>query len=399
MFRYLVYVLVTSLILISCSEQKTTVTSTEKVNTAKEHYRLVVDAGSSGSRIYIYHIVEGGQNELPEITFIDQRKVTPGVSKFPENEANVLLQMDTLLEFAESKIEQSYWEDTELHLIATAGMRLLPEAERYRTMEALTNYLEQEAQFNFQEAIVLSGQYEGLYGWTALNYLDDRFDPEQTRESLLEMGGASTQIAFLTEKKGESVVHRKYGETEFDLYAKSYLNMGQDRALKIAGVPACFPKGYPLENQRGIGNFNQCGEEIIPIFNEYCAAESNTDCLFNTEFQASTADEYIAISAFFYTFDFFGFKNTVELDELERRGQEFCEMSWEQVVNKYPKAKREYLSAYCFNASYFYTLFTRGYGMNNTFVIESKNDIEDKEITWTLGAALDLEMGYIPEKY
>lgn len=402
MSKHLLWIFLSAFILISCSGEASNNTKKNASETElqAEHYRLVIDAGSSGSRIYVYHISEGENGKMPEIKIVDSKKVTPGVSEFPNNPERVYLQMDTLLEFAQSKIDKKYWTKTELHLMATAGMRLLTSEEQNSTMEALTGFFTKGTPFDFQEAIVLSGQYEGLYGWTALNYLDDHFAADQSRESLLEMGGASTQIAFVSEDaNNENVVHRKYGDVEFDLYAKSYLEMGQDRAITIAGVPACFPKGYQLDNSLGIGDFNRCGEEIVGIFNQYCAENPKADCLFNTAFKASDADQYAAISAFYYTLDFFGFNGKVDLDDLKQKGENFCGMSWEEVRKEFENAEEIYLRAYCFNASYFYTLFTQGYGMDNDFVIESKNDVDGSEITWTLGAALDLEMGYKPVSY
>ena len=48
-------------------------------------YKAVIDAGSSGSRIYVYKITKTADAGLPEISLVGQHKVTPGVSEFEDN--------------------------------------------------------------------------------------------------------------------------------------------------------------------------------------------------------------------------------------------------------------------------------------------------------------------------
>ena len=175
--------------------------------------------------------------------------------------------------------------------------------------------------------------------------------------------------------------------------------MGQDRALELAGGASCYPAGYPLGNETTNGNFALCSEQIVPIFNKLCDSLEVTDCLFNSGFKANDENEYIAIAAFYYTLDFFGFEETVNLDSLEARGTRFCEKTWATAQAENASASASYLKSYCFYSSYFWTLFKKGYGLNEEFTIKTMNEIDDSEISWTLGAVIDLEMGYKPEKH
>ena len=376
------------------------------------HYSLIIDAGSSGSRIYIYKVQPNTKGELPEITLVGEKKVVPGISKFEQYPDSILLLMETLLTYADSKIDSKNWKETELHLMATAGMRLLEKSQQENTLEELSSFFKKNSEFNFKNAVIISGQYEALYGWSSLNYLDDHFDPSKPRKSMMEMGGASTQITFLSEKsKGKDVLCRNYAGKEYDVFAKSYLNMGQDRAQELVSFPACYPKEYGMtDGQEGTGGFMECSQEIQRVFNEICDSLGIDDSLFKSNLQVNTEDEFVAIAAFYYTFEFLKLEDSLTLDVLRATGIDFCDKNWEDIYDKY---KEEYknldidiqnmklgnLKSYCFNASYFWTLLGQEYGFDNNLVIKTKIEIDSQDITWTIGAVLDLEMGHKPEAH
>ncbi|MFT5821747.1 MAG: Golgi nucleoside diphosphatase [Crocinitomix sp.] len=397
---YKIVLLILVLIVFTPSVSANSVCKKNKLN--KPHYSLIIDAGSSGSRIYIYHIKPNTTEGLPIIKLISQKKVEPGISTFEMHPDSILTLMGTLLSFAESEIDSAHWKETKLYLMATAGMRLVEKKQQKITIATLTSFFKINSEFNFEKAVILSGQYEGLYAWSALNYLDDSFNPLTARESMLEMGGASTQIAFIAEKskKDKHVLYRSYGGKSYAIFAKSYLQMGQDRAQELAAVPACYPEGYLLvDDIAGTGDFTECSEEIKRIFNEICDSLDIADSLFKSNFQANTENEFVAIAAFYYTFDFLKFKDTVALDALHSIGENFCDKTWDELKSEYPKENESRLKSYCFNASYFWTLLRQEYGFNKTAVIRTDIEIDSVEISWTLGAVIDLEMGYEPQKH
>ncbi|NOQ72882.1 MAG: hypothetical protein GQ574_12815 [Crocinitomix sp.] len=373
----------------------------EKANEIKPHYSLIIDAGSSGSRIYIYHIKPTTTEGLPIIELITQKKVEPGISTFEMHPDSILTLMNTLLTFAESKIDSAYWKETKLYLMATAGMRLVEKKQQKQTMRELSAFFKKNSKFNFKKALILSGQYEGLYGWSALNYLDDSFNPLTARESMLEMGGASTQITFLAEKsKDKHLLYRSYSGKSYTIFAKSYLQMGQDRAQELVAVPACYPTNYPLtDDLAGTGDFTQCSQGIKRIFNEICDSLDIADSLFKSSFHPNTENEFIAIAAFYYTFDFLEFEDSLALDALRSSGEYFCGKTWEELKLEYPDENESRLKSYCFNTAYFWILLSQEYGFNKNAVIRTNIEINEQEISWTLGAVLDLEMGYAPEKH
>lgn len=100
----------------------------------QNRYAIVVDAGSSGSRLFVYCIPfrNSGENILPSITLCldDQgepltKKVTPGLSSFASDPSSAQPYIANLLSFAARNIPKRYHAVTPVYILATAGMRLL----------------------------------------------------------------------------------------------------------------------------------------------------------------------------------------------------------------------------------------------------------------------------------
>lgn len=369
--------------------------------TYPDSHIIVIDAGSSGSRIYIYRVTDGIYEGLPFVTSVaEPLKVEPGISQLDESPVQVLNGLGQLMKYAQNHIDKDLWASTPLHLMATAGMRLETADQQRESMEMISTFL-RKSPFHFQEATIISGQYEGLYAWIAINYLDDVFDPDQGRESMLEMGGASTQYAYLTDSTDTSAISRTYRGEDYHILAKSYLRMGQDQAFEHTSTPNCFPKGYVLDNGVvGTGDFATCAIDIVSKFNGLCKLAPHPECLFDQEVTLSTEDPYMALSAFYYTFDFLGFDGELTMKELKQKGSDFCALTWDEVKNKYgEKSPEKYLKTYCYFSSYFWALLEQGYHFDENMKVNFTDKIQSQDPSWTWGAAIDLAMGNRPAPF
>ncbi|KAF3908819.1 Guanosine-diphosphatase [Orbilia brochopaga] len=185
-------------------------------------YGCVLDAGSSGTRIYIYrwkdHLTQRGKatpEELDSLPMISTKKkwtkkIRPGISTFAENLEGVGPDhLEQLFEHARAIIPADLIPETPLFLLATAGVRLLGEFERRALLKQVCNYAIQHTDFLLPDCSLhvqaITGETEGLYGWIAANYLIGSFDATQKHDhgknhhtyGFLDMGGASAQIAFV----------------------------------------------------------------------------------------------------------------------------------------------------------------------------------------------------------
>ena len=100
-----------------------------------------------------------------------------------------------------------------------------------------------------------------MYDWIAVNALCD-FEPGKLT-GVLDMGGASTQISFLT-KDGQFNAAVTINQRQYPLFSHSFLGLGQDQAMmQFLNDQSCFNKGYILPDQRpGNGQFNLCEEHL-----------------------------------------------------------------------------------------------------------------------------------------
>lgn len=187
----------------------------------KWRYGVVLDAGSSGTRVHIYRWLQNAVaredddgkhlKELPALETKDKwtKKVHPGVSSFAENPEDLGPDhLRTLVDHAMEYVPHEAIPDTPIFLLATAGVRLLPAFQRNSLLRQVCTYFKEESDFLITDCDThvqaISGETEGLYGWIAANYLLGGFDAPEEHDhgkghhtyGFLDMGGASAQIAF-----------------------------------------------------------------------------------------------------------------------------------------------------------------------------------------------------------
>jgi apyrase len=368
------------------------------------YYLLIIDAGSSGSRLYVYKIKPYMYDDIPEIVQINTKKVEPGISETGTDK------LDVLIEVANQEVPEEIRKKTKLYVLATAGMRLLNKFKQQKILQDVTRYLENNSTFAIQEATVISGKYEGLYAWLAVNYLDDCFDPCSEREGLIEMGGASTQIAFLPViELRENMVKRTIRGKCYSIYSKSYLHLGQDSVKReLKENKSCFPvkdNGEVDRSRKSSGNFGHCVQYIMKRFNILCRQTKNVNnyCIlkYDGDYEPKVAGYFFATSSFYYIFNGLGMPQRITLDKLECQGKQWCdkdEKEWEKLKQSNSEREFKFMRDYCFQAAYFWSLLKYGYsfGDYNARILSETGDV-----SWTLGAALDLAMdnNNKPEEY
>lgn len=187
----------------------------------KWRWGVILDAGSSGTRVYIYrwkdparalkHASYEDLHSLPQLQSKNDwtKKIRPGVSTFGDHPEDVGPEhLQNLIDHALDIIPEEKHADTPIFLMATAGMRLLPLNEQRAVTSEICSYFRENTRFSLPDCDmhiqVIPGATEGLYGWIAANYLLGGFDDPNGHAhgkghhtyGFLDMGGASAQIAF-----------------------------------------------------------------------------------------------------------------------------------------------------------------------------------------------------------
>ncbi len=378
---------------------------------AGARWGLVIDAGSSGSRLRFYCWRPGTGDALPRIEDAGSQKVEPGIadpacSRTPEQ---AVAGLRPLIEHARRTVGEERSARTPLALLATAGLRQCPAAYRQAMLAGLDDYLAGTG-FADPRARLTTGEDEARYGWTAVNYLLRRLDPERPLATVgaLDLGGVSTQITFLPRScsgPGEACAEIDVGGRKFPLYAHSYLGWGQDKAMRRIASPACYLPGYrsPDGAIAGTGRYRACRRAIRRgIARELRARPPEPACERSCTrlgaYQPPLAGDFLAFSAFAYNTDFLGLEPELTLAQLRAAGKRYCRTPWRSATadcaaNPRPGCREEWLNRYCFASAYIVTLLHEVYGLPMDREITSANELEGAGIDWTLGAMVQIAEG------
>jgi guanosine-diphosphatase len=212
-------------------------------------YALMIDAGSTGSRIHVYKFNNCGaspelENEVFEMT--PAKVGGAGLSSFDADAEGAAKSLDMLMDVADKNVPEAYQQCTPVAVKATAGLRKLGKEKSDNILEAVRTRLETQYPFPVISrekggVEVMAGEQEGVYAWITANYLLGKIGgPDKTpTAAVLDLGGGSTQIVFqptfpnvagggMPNKlaEGEHKYELSFGGRKFELYQHSYLGYG-----------------------------------------------------------------------------------------------------------------------------------------------------------------------------
>ncbi|KAF8837850.1 hypothetical protein BDN67DRAFT_151247 [Paxillus ammoniavirescens] len=222
-------------------------TTPHSPNSPIVQYALMIDAGSTGSRIHIYKFNNCGPS--PSFEYEVFKMTQPGLSEYAKSPQGAAKSLDVLLDEAMRVVPESLRMCTPVAVKATAGLRLLGQQESADILLAVEKHLIDDYPFPLPEkdsVVIMDGKDEGVYAWITVNYLLDTIRADSPKDSatyaVLDLGGGSTQIVFEPERgdeKADSVL--KDGEHKYELefggatrllYQHSYLGYGLNSARK-----------------------------------------------------------------------------------------------------------------------------------------------------------------------
>ena len=248
----------------------------------------------------------------------------------------------------------------------------------------------------------IPGQQEALFAWTYLNYgrRDHQYDPM----AVLEMGGASLQYAYAVEDNSTDA-HARFICTRGSIrrekvYARSWDTLGADafndfmvnklREEQNNRTPnnrirlrnPCLPTGQLIPFQNGTGNFADCRARATQIYTHFGVPALDSPGLISP-----ATDRFLALSNFYYTYDFFtnhgaGYDGGRPYDpaRFKEAVEQYCENPWD------PNGWARNIPV----------MFTKRHCLTAAALLHSLGDapnddmlkvIINKELSWTWGAA------------
>src|SRR5262249_14136382 len=127
-------------------------------------YILMIDAGSTGSRIHVYKF--NFCQEKPELESEVFEFINPGLSAFADDPAAAARSLNPLLNVALDHVPRSLHRCTPVTVKATAGLRLLGAAESDRILDAVYHHLRTNYPFSMEgpeDVAIMDGKDEGRH--------------------------------------------------------------------------------------------------------------------------------------------------------------------------------------------------------------------------------------------
>ena len=399
----------------------------------KWRWGVILDAGSSGTRLHVYRwkdhekALKGASPEdlrsLPVLMTEKKwtKKIRPGVSTFGDNAEDVGQYLQPLIKHALDIIPDDRIQDTPIFLMATAGMRLLPQRKQAAVTGQICSYLQQNTGFSLPDCDlhiqVIEGGTEGLYGWIASNYLLGGFDhPDKHQHGqghhtygFLDMGGASAQIAFApnateAEKHSNDLKLLRLrtldgAPAEYKVFTATWLGFGVNQAREsyvenledryadtdVELPDPCLPKGLrtTLRGDRiskgtpgspsliGTGQFDECLRLTYPLLGKDKPCEDHP-CLLNGQHVPAidfNVNHFIGVSEYWHTtHGVFGGKDDKAYDFAiyQQRVNDFCGRDWAAIqsdIDDDEEYEAKNAQEACFKASWLINVLHEGIGV------------------------------------
>lgn len=317
-------------------------------------YAVMIDSGSSGSRVFIYEIEAG------RIKFKNKLKIEPGLSQFEKNLSGVKPYLSKLVDFAKEQLGENVQIDqVPITLQATGGVRVLSKQGQKRVIQAAQKALS-ESGFKSPKAEVISGVTEGIYQWIAINYLTGSLENSTKKTlGLVEMGGASLQVTF---SENQPLLP---GKVDPQLYSRTYDGFGELLAWKRLG-----PKG--------------CSK--IPL--------NYADCRKSLARRIQTIKRPRLQGEFYLVDNFEQLASLLKLEKisseiLDQHGPAICRKSLKTLLKELPgHSAKHYLSRVCFQTAYMSVVLEK-IGFQRKRELIAAKQIEDTTLSWTLGSLVD----------
>ncbi|XP_057448864.1 probable apyrase 7 [Lotus japonicus] len=222
-------------------------------NIGSGKYYVVLDCGSTGTRVYVYHasvqfkrysslplaiksLREGLHRKKPLGRAYDRMETEPGLDKLVHNVTGVKGALKPLLRWAKKQIPLHAHKSTSLFLYATAGVRRLPENESRWLLDNAWSVIKDSPFMCSKDWVkIISGTEEAYFGWISLNYHSGILGvrPRKATYGALDLGGSSLQVTFESDQQlnSETSLYVRIGSVNHHLTAYSLPGYGLNEAF------------------------------------------------------------------------------------------------------------------------------------------------------------------------
>ncbi|CAJ0954213.1 unnamed protein product, partial [Mesorhabditis belari] len=360
-------------------------------------YGLILDAGSTGTRMFLYQWTSYSDTQLIDIRpALDHKnepvvkKAHPGLSTFADHPQDAAEYIKPLLDYAIEFVPEAKRPYTPVFIFATAGMRLVPEEQQRTILADLHAKLPQMTvmQIMKEHIRVIEGKWEGIYSWIAANYILGRFKSTSSENpsfpvplittrkdtvGMMDMGGASVQIAFELPQTSpflsEHVENVNLGCRDesplfkYKLFVTTFLGFGVNEGMKRYEQYLYKTNGetngshvrdecLPVNLQqlatnddgsqfmkKGVGDWDSCVNRLSALIDPGSSQTCLPQCFFGNvaapELNLSEM-QFFGFSEFWYSVD-----NVLQLggqynySQVTEKSRQFCNQRWSVIQSQW----------------------------------------------------------------
>ena len=374
--------------------------ATALMSAEPRRYVVILDGGSQGTRAHVYAMRVAPGPRPRHTEELGVMRVKPGLSSSASDPEGAGESLRPLYEFARSLVPDAYVARTPIVLMATAGLRSVPDRGARDAILRSCRASLARSPFLFRDAWaeVIAGSKEGLYAWVAANYAADSLFARDPRYTLgvLELGGASMQVTFKVPEDAPAPpdeftehIHvptvkphpsdlagagagatpspsrtrdAEPGVTEITVYTHSALGLGQEAAFEAheralrAELSSrreetttlsdpCVPVGYVSKGSdasriRPGGNFTACVDRARALLGLRDPCPHERCGVKGSYLPPAIRGEMLATENFFYTARFLGLPERATIAQMAGAGERVCGAEWRSLVAAHLGANR-----------------------------------------------------------
>jgi len=404
-------------------------------------YDIILDAGSTGTRMYLFTSTFSVNGEGEEVLKVATKKIgkkKPGLSAYADNPDGAAAPLLQLFKKVQSEIPGTHVLLTTVSVLGTAGMRSVSGNKQQPIYDSVRAGLIASGDYIFSKGSLLklrtvNGTEEGTFSLLCVNFLTGRLNHhlaltkkglEEQLLGILDLGGSSTQIAVPpTDNAGDAAV-RSYAA-----YGMEQMRGRLDKVAIEEGMPAspCYFKGYqePESNLGGSGLASECRLMLLKILGnskQDCATDDH-ECLPGIDSHAGKAGargmQFFAVSGYLYVTDFashwltrdgqsssiaaklkeVGNKPTIK--ELHEAADHLCSSEWGEIERAHAGGAEAGAHRYtdstkaphrCLEINYVITLLQSCYGFpDDKRLVTFEDEVDGNDVEWPLGALLKMK--------
>lgn len=323
--------------------------------TQAPRYEAVLDAGSGGTRLFLYQVTPGSYPLVVKV-LESENSIQPngfkedGINNFtcgnqpgyspPSAVATQVITpllntlASTLLGLNTPKNQVT------VNLLATAGMRTSEITCGQTAVNNLYEIIQQDinsAGFKVGDVRTSNGDSEeGVWTWISLNDYMNNIFKDSSRPTVIgapvgvvEIGGSSAQISYptnLAPNSAQNIYRVSINGNNFSVFNRTYLGMGSTDARKnMRGTAAspntmsnqCFPAGLTVDAgdsgyadmvPPGSYNFSACTGFYAPYINSTIAATPGGDPMVT-----NSSGKFVGTGGAYFATDYWNLNNTPNL--------------------------------------------------------------------------------------